>query len=563
MKKPLVLLSFIFTLLGCDKNETIVKVIPTITTTELTNITGTKAISGGKITENGGANVTAKGVCWSTSTSPTTTDSHTNDGTGTGSFTSQLTNLSENTTYFIRSYATNSVGTVYGNQLTFSTLALPTITTTELTNITGTKAISGGKITENGGANVTAKGVCWSTSTSPTTTDSHTNDGTGTGSFTSQLTNLSENTTYYLRSYATNSVGTVYGNELSFTTSKRIPVLTTLPITEITPNRATSGGNLTNNGGGNITANGVCWSTLSNPTISDDFTVDSSGTASFTSFLSNLRPNTTYFLKSYATNEAGTGYGNELSFTTSELVLYGSTTITTQEHIDYIEERGYSKVEGGGVYISGSNITNLEGLSSLHSITGDLGIYNTTGLTNLIGLGNLNSLGGKLIINLNKALINLEGLNKLTTIGEYVDIQENDALASLDGLNNLTAIEHYLFIYNNNSLTTISGLNNLKSIGYYLNINSNALLENLDGLSNLESIGQSLIIMNNNSLVNINGLSSLTSTGSLSISSNTALNNLCGIRPLIGNNGNSGNFNITSNSFNPTLQDIKDNNCSQ
>ena len=94
----------------------------------------------------------------------------------------------------------------------------PTVTTTAVSNIDKTTATGGGNVTADGGAEVTARGICWSTSQNPTVSDSHTTDGTGTGSFTSAMTSLTANTTYYVRAYATNSAGTAYGDEVSFTT---------------------------------------------------------------------------------------------------------------------------------------------------------------------------------------------------------------------------------------------------------------------------------------------------------------------------------------------------------
>lgn len=98
----------------------------------------------------------------------------------------------------------------------------PTVTTTSITNITRLTADSGGNVTSDGGASVTARGVCWNTSTTPTTSNSKTTNGTGTGSFTSNITGLNPGTKYYVRAYATNSVGTAYGNELNFTSLRRI-----------------------------------------------------------------------------------------------------------------------------------------------------------------------------------------------------------------------------------------------------------------------------------------------------------------------------------------------------
>lgn len=195
--------------------------LPTVTTLTVSNISETNATCGGIITADGGTNVIVRGVCWSTSHNPTTADNHTTDGNGTGSFTSNITNLSTNTTYYVRAYAINSVGTAYGNEVSFTTTfaaQLPSVTTIPVSDVTDTSATCGGTVTTDGGAAVIERGVCWSISQNPTTADSHTTDGNGGGSFTSSITNLTANTTYYVRAYAINSVGVAYGNEVSFTT---------------------------------------------------------------------------------------------------------------------------------------------------------------------------------------------------------------------------------------------------------------------------------------------------------------------------------------------------------
>jgi formylglycine-generating enzyme required for sulfatase activity len=293
---------------------------PTVTTTAVTNITTTGATSGGNVTSDGGASVTARGVCWSTSTNPTTSNSKTNDGSGTGSFVSSLTGLSASTTYHVRAYAINSVGTSYGSDVSFKTPASqPTVTTTAVSGITATTATSGGNVTSDGGATVTARGVCWSTSANPTTSNSKTTNGSGTGSFTSSITGLNPNTTYHVRAYATNSVGTSYGSDISFTTvaSTTKPTVTTTAVSGITATTATSGGNVTSDGGASVTARGVCWSTLANPTTSNSKTTNGTGTGSFISNLTGLSPSTTYHVRAYATNSVGTSYGSDITFTTS------------------------------------------------------------------------------------------------------------------------------------------------------------------------------------------------------------------------------------------------------
>jgi uncharacterized protein (TIGR02145 family) len=183
-------------------------------------ITYTSAVSGGTITSNGGATITVSGICWSTSLNPIATGSHTTDGTTTGTFPSTMTGLSPGTTYHVRAYATNSAGTGYGNDLSFTTTAAtaPVLSTAAITSLNVTTAVSGGTITSNGGATITVSGICWATTPAPLASGSHTTDGTTSGTFASTMTSLSQGTQYFVRAYATNSVGTAYGNELSFNT---------------------------------------------------------------------------------------------------------------------------------------------------------------------------------------------------------------------------------------------------------------------------------------------------------------------------------------------------------
>jgi len=505
--------------------------VPDVTTINISDVTQNSATGGGTISSNGGAIINTKGVCWSTSEKPTTENWTTSDGSGNGSFTSNLTGLTANTTYYVRAYATNSAGTAYGNQLTFTTgqaITPPTLTTNPITDIIQTSATSGGSITSNGGAAVTASGVCWSTSQDPTTATNFTTDG-NTSSFTSNLSGLTANTTYYVRAYATNSAGTAYGEQVSFTTSSEsnltgtftdsrdgktyswvqigtqtwmaenlaylpavypssnesytepryyvydyqgtdvaaaknnanyttygvlynwpatlaacppgwhlpsdaewtalttflggesvaggklketgtthwyspntgatnefgfaalpagyvdgsgffggiggygswwssteigtynawglgmfgsdsgvsssgngkeaglsvrcirddnvasvvVPTLSTLAVSSITQTTATSGGNVTSHGNATVIVRGVCWSTTTNPTISNSKTTNSSGTGSFTSSLTGLTANTTYYVMAYATNSAGTAYGNQVSFTTKMKIGIG------------------------------------------------------------------------------------------------------------------------------------------------------------------------------------------------------------------------------------------------
>jgi uncharacterized protein (TIGR02145 family) len=207
----------------CLKGE-VAQGLPVLSTTTANLITTTTATSGGNVINDGRTTVTVRGVCWSTTPNPTVAlSTKTLNGPGTGTFTSSITGLTLNTTYYIRAYATNSLGTAYGNEISFTTITVPTLTTTAVSSITQTTATSGGNVTSDGRTTVTVRGVCWSTTPNPTIADSKTLNGAGVGtitSFTSSITGLTPNTTYYVRAYATNSVGTTYGNEISFTTYK-------------------------------------------------------------------------------------------------------------------------------------------------------------------------------------------------------------------------------------------------------------------------------------------------------------------------------------------------------
>ncbi len=454
----------------------------TVTTQAVSNISTTSATGNGNITALGSTNPTAHGVCWNTTGTPTTADNATDEGaaSATGAFTSAMTGLLPNTMYYVRAYATNTEGTVYGSQVSFTTLngtvfdfessvtgigtktvqqtnsgetlivnatdynlldattsttgfALSgsksvstdftgaggfesslnfsasgskafdvvslllanydgdtetivltsskgtatfsvdgnattlnvaahanasyfqqitsftitentspetengyalvfddiilnnfttpsTVTTQAVSSIATTTATGNGNITALGSTNPTAHGVCWNTTGTPTISDSKVDNGaaSATGAFTSAMTSLLPNTTYYVRAYATNTAGTSYGTQVNFTTDPLAPTVTTQAVSSISTTTATGNGNITVLGVPNPTAHGVCWNTTGTPTTADNATDEgaASATGAFTSAMTSLLPNTTYYVRAYATNAAGTVYGADQSFTT-------------------------------------------------------------------------------------------------------------------------------------------------------------------------------------------------------------------------------------------------------
>jgi hypothetical protein len=212
----------------CDNGAT----APVMTLIGSSVVTCTTADFTANISDIGGADVTTRGFIYGT------TEAHVNSSTegtlvgssltieetgtyGIGSFTLSVTGLTSSATHYFRAYSTNASGTTYAASTKnfFTCAVIPTLTTTAISALSCETANSGGNTSSDGGDPVTVRGVCWSTSSGPTTGGSFTSDGSGTGAFASAITGMTDGITYYLRAYATNGIGTGYGNEISFTTA--------------------------------------------------------------------------------------------------------------------------------------------------------------------------------------------------------------------------------------------------------------------------------------------------------------------------------------------------------
>ena len=200
------------------------EIIPPTVLTDFSAIIvySTSATVGGEVTNDGNGVVTERGVVYSTTPNPTTSNSKVVSGSGKGSFTCNLNDLQVVTTYYVRAYAVNEKGTAYGEEKSFTTKAItvPTVITSSVNNISYTSATIDGTVTDDGGATVTERGVVYSTTPNPTTSNSKVVSGSGKGSFICNLSNLQEVTTYYVRAYAVNQKGTAYGEQQSFMTKK-------------------------------------------------------------------------------------------------------------------------------------------------------------------------------------------------------------------------------------------------------------------------------------------------------------------------------------------------------
>ncbi len=284
--------------------------LPEVATSTTTNISSDGIIISGEVTNSGASNITACGIYYGTTAKPATDHVDATTPVNSGEFSCSLPNtLLGNTTYYARAYATNSEGTAYGEDIEF-TLPMATVTTGSAT-MNGINMDVTGEVTEEGITEVTARGICWGTSANPTTQVAAAAGGLG--EFTVSISGLENNVNYYLRAYATNAQGTVYGEDIQFTCTMPVPVVTTGAVT-ISDGDATVTGSVTSDGGSTISARGVCYSTSENPTLGTEgvTAVPYEGSENdFAVTISGLAHAITFYARAYATNESGTGYGEQ------------------------------------------------------------------------------------------------------------------------------------------------------------------------------------------------------------------------------------------------------------
>jgi uncharacterized protein (TIGR02145 family) len=409
--------------------------IPSVTTTPVSTITATSVVSGGNITNDGGEAVTARGVCWNTAGNPTTADTYTEDGSGTGAFASEVTGLSSGVVYYLRAYASNNTGTAYGDEImtctegsdsqscagipafsyggqTYHTVKIGTQCWLKEnlnigTMINSSQAMANNQVVEkycylnnpdscqsfgglyqwgemmNYSTQPGSQGLCpsgwhlpadgeWCTLATylDAAVDCQTMYLTGsdiggklkeTGTahwFPSNYaaTNSSGFSAFgggYSSSGGFDLIGHVghwwtsstageshqlwllyrgstfigrYAHLPSYAFSVRcvknpLPVITTSAVTDITTETASCGGEVVSDGGTTVIERGVCFNTTGAPTLDDPYSSAETNNSIFTCQMSGLDPNTTYYVRAYATTSNGTGYGNQVVFTTLQLVI--------------------------------------------------------------------------------------------------------------------------------------------------------------------------------------------------------------------------------------------------
>jgi len=350
---------------ACTKEPENTKLDPKISTSQYKNLTSDSVIVYGFIVSSG-SGFSERGICYGLTVDPTTADNKVvyEEESTKSTFSVMINGLTRLTTYHARAYGINGSTTIYGDDMTITTpaalpvlanISLPTLTATTDKGVTCSTNID---ITDDGGpdatADITKRGVVYSTSANPTITSSKTEEGTGAGAFTSSLENLEGNKTYYLRAYATNTIGTGYSNEISFTTPKTYATCTTAAPTAINKTTATFHGSINSNGGETISQSGFCYGLTADPTIADTKVVVTAVNNTLTAEITGLTANTTYHVRAFVTNSVGTNYGADMSFTTlanitkfwvvggyngwdnSDAALYIISTATDPESQGYI-----------------------------------------------------------------------------------------------------------------------------------------------------------------------------------------------------------------------------------
>lgn len=300
---------------------------PTVSLQLVDKVGYSSAAFKGAVVSVGSAGVTRYGFCWDTAEQPTVGSPgscNMGDTQVAKDFEYTAGGLTPSTTYYVRAYAENKEGLSYSNQLKFQTAGTPQVPTVEtgtVSAVQSAQAQASGNLTQLGNvAQVTQYGHVWSLAANPTLADSRTELGTTaqTGAFSSTLTGLAPYTTYHVRAYATNSVGTAYGSDVAFTTAYADVTLTTGAVNDITHKSATVQATITSTGGHTISERGVCWSTAPAPTLSGHSAASPATTATFSVPLTGLSERTVYYVRAYArTDDGQVFYGDEKAFSTT------------------------------------------------------------------------------------------------------------------------------------------------------------------------------------------------------------------------------------------------------
>ena len=359
----------------------------TVSTGAITNIKALTATGSVTVSNAGGASLQSCGICWSTNPNPTIEHNKAIGGNQINTtYACNLSSLTPNTTYYVRAYATTNITTMYGEEISFTTTTGLAQISTNTPSATSTTFTSGGNIVNDGGYTITERGICYSsTNANPSILDGIVVSGKGIGNYSCSMTNARVSTTYYIRAYAKNEVGTAYGASMSIVTNNGLATVQTTSVTNIRANSVQTGGSVECDNDITILERGMCWSTqIDNPTILDSKKSEGTGVGTFISSIDNLNASTKYYIRAYATTEYGTTYGNSISATTTSglptvkisPLNYKSTTASSISVNGDIVSQGDASITACGFCWSTSGVPTIANSHSTQS--GGVGKYNFT-----------------------------------------------------------------------------------------------------------------------------------------------------------------------------------------
>lgn len=322
--------------------------------------------------------------------------------------------------------------------------------------------------------------------------------------------------------------------------SSKRPKLTTNPIADLTVYSVVFSGSITDTGASRVTDQGFVVGLKPGPTVDTNlkkFSVPAGADGALRVTITNLISNSTFYVRSFATNAQGTGYGNEVQFTSTpeKVAPLDGSVLRSQKEVNDFGAHGYTTCVNN-LEIRGSDITDLSPLKSLVILGGGLVIEGTS-LTFLEGLDNLEVIGNVFFnpteIKYNPRLLNLTGLNKVRVIYGDLQIVRNDALASLQGLNSVTKmVVSDMGIFECPRLQSFRGLEKLTYLDGDINIHRNNALTDVSALTSLESMTGIIRFVSNAGLVNLEGFDKLRELGTLQLEHNPSLTSVRGFRSL-------------------------------
>lgn len=291
----------------------------------------------------------------------------------------------------------------------------------------------------------------------------------------------------------------------------------------ITSSSADISGNVSQDGGEQVTSRGFCWSTDPNPDLSDDSVSLSTGTGIFETTISGLMPNTNYFVRAYATNLNGTAYSSEITFSTLDgcgTTFFGLVELSTQQEVNDFGLMNYCEVTECFVIRQNPNgtdpITDLTPLIGLEKV-GCLIVTKNTMLQSLMGLNGITDVAKAISIDENPMLTEIDPLSNIISPINSILISENDLLENIDGLLGITSMitvdanQPLVVVTKNPHLTNINGLLNIGQIeNGVVRFTENNSLTNIDGLSNMPNTLSNIILIDNTNLTNLTGISHFT-----------------------------------------------------